>query len=40
MIQFQENAETDGRAIGKTEGWTDLILQDIGPFQLTLGVQN
>ena len=28
MIQFQENAQTDGRKDGKTKGRTDPILQD------------
>ena len=34
MIQFKENARTDGR----TEGWTDR-LYFIGPFRLPPGVQ-
>ena len=28
MIQFQENAQTDGRKDGRTKGRTDPILQD------------
>ena len=41
-IQFQENAQTDGRADGRMEGWKDRRTDRpyfIGPFQLTPGVQ-
>ena len=38
MIQFKENAQTDGRTDGRMEGWTDRSYF-IGPFQLLLGAQ-
>ena len=40
MIQFKENARTDGRMDGRTEGWKDRRTDRpyfIGPFWLLLG---